>query len=102
MRWPPIIVTVAITIAVWAAVLRLAHLRRARVAADTSPRAVLAYRVHTAAMISVTVGFTWFSAWLISDAIGPHWLHSLSLSAAAIFIAVGAVLSGYAGWVGGP
>src|SRR6266851_2570411 len=48
------------------------------------------------------VGVTWFSAWLISDATGPHWLHSLSLPATVVFLAAGAILAGYAGWVGGP
>jgi len=42
----------------------------------------------------------WFMAWFVSDAIGPQWLHSLSLPAALLFIAIGAGLSGYAGWVG--
>ena len=46
-------------------------------------------------------GVTWFVAWLVSDVVAPHWLHTLSLPAALIFIAVGAVLAGYAGWVGG-
>ena len=52
-------------------------------------------------MISVAVGVTCFVTWLVSDAIGPQWLHSLSLPAALLFIALGAALSGYAGWVGG-
>lgn len=102
MRWRPIILDLALGVALWAVNLRLVQRRRARMAADASPREVLGCRVHTAAVISATVGVTWFCAWLISDAIGPQWLHSLSLPAAAIFIAVGAVLSGYAGWVGGP
>jgi uncharacterized membrane protein len=102
MRWPPIILYLALAIAVWTAVLRTVHRRRARVASDPSPRAVRSYRLHYVALISVTVGVTWFFAWLITDAIGPDWLHTLSAPAALIFIAVGAVLSGYAGWVGGP
>jgi hypothetical protein len=102
MRWPPIILDLALAIAVWTAVLWTVRQRRARVAADPSPRAVRSYRVHTVALICVTVGVTWFFAWLISDAIGPHWLHTLSLPAALIFVAVGSLLSGYAGWVGGP
>jgi len=76
--------------------------RRLRVAADPSPRRVRGYRLHTAASISGTVGATWFIAWLVSDAIGPQWLHSLSLPAALLFIVIGAGLAGYAGWVGGP
>jgi len=59
-------------------------------------------RLHTAASISVAVGVTWFIAWFVSDAIGPQWLHSLSLPTALVFIAAGAVLAGYAGWIGGP
>jgi len=48
------------------------------------------------------VGVTWFSVWLITDPTGPDWLHSLALPAAVLFIAVGAIVAGYAGWVGGP
>ena len=48
------------------------------------------------------IGVTWFFAWLISDTIGPHWLHTLSLPAAVIFIAVASLVAGYAGWVRGP
>jgi hypothetical protein len=102
MRWPPIIGDLLIVIALWATVLWTVRQRRARMAADPSPRAVRGYRLHTVAVLCVAVGVTWFIAWLISDTIGPHWLHTLSLPAALIFIAVGSVLSGYAGWVGGP
>jgi len=102
MRWPPIILTLALAIALWTVVLRTVRQRRARVAANPSPRAVRSYRLHTAGLMSATVGVTWFSAWLLTDALGPHWLHTLSLPAALVFIAVGAVASGYAGWVGGP
>jgi hypothetical protein len=102
MRWRTIILDLALIVAVWTGVLMLVLRRRARMAADALPRAVLGYRLHTAAAISATFGVTWFSAWLISDANGPQWLHSLSLAAAVIFIAIGAVLAGYAGWVGGP
>jgi hypothetical protein len=101
MRWPPIILTLALAIALWTVVLRTVRQRRARVAADPSPRGVRSYRLHAAGLMSATVGVTWFFAWLLTDALGPHWLHALSLPAALVFIAVGAVLSGYAGWVGG-
>ena len=90
-----------IVVALWAAVLWTVRQRRARVAADPSPRGVRSYRLHAAGLMSATVGVTWFFAWLLTDALGPHWLHALSLPAALVFIAVGAVLSGYAGWVGG-
>ena len=53
------------------------------------------------AAISATAGVTWFVAWFISDVLGPRWLHTLSLPAALLFSAAGAVLSGYAGWVSG-
>ncbi len=102
MRWRSVILDVALMVAVWTIVLRLVHHRRARMAADASPHAVLGYRVHTAAAIAAMVGVTWFSVWLITDTIGPHWLHSLSLLAALLFITIGGVLAGYAGWVGGP
>jgi hypothetical protein len=102
MRWRSIILDLALMVAVWTIVLRLLHQRRARMAVDASPHAVLGYRVHTAAAIAAMVGVTWFSVWLITDTIGPHWLHSLSLLAALLFITIGGVLAGYAGWVGGP
>ena len=101
MRWPLIIRDLVIVIALWTAVLWTVRQRRARLAAAPSSRAVRSYRVHTVAVLCVTAGITWFTAWLISDTIGPHWLHTLSLPAALIFIAVGSVLSGYAGWVSG-
>jgi hypothetical protein len=102
MRWPPVLFDLAVAIVMWTVVLRLMRQPRLRVAADPSPRRVQGYRLHTAASISVTLGFTWFIAWLVSDAIRPQWLHHMSLPAALLFIAVGAVLAGYAGWVGGP
>jgi hypothetical protein len=101
MRWPSILLTSALMVAIWTLVLRVVHLRRARVA-DPSPGAMRSYRAYAAAAIAATVGVTWFSVWLITDAIGPHWLHSLSLLAALLFIAIGAIVAGYAGWVGGP
>ena len=102
MRWRPVILDLALVVAVWTVVLWLVRIRRKRMGDMPSPRALRGYRVQTVAAISATVGATWFVVWLVSDTIGPHWLHALSLPAAAIFIAVGAVLSGYAGWVGGP
>jgi len=102
MRWPPVIFDLAVVIVMWTVVLRLMRQRRLRVAADPSPRQVRGYRLHAAASISATVGITWFIVWLVSDTIGPQWLHSLSLPAALLFIVLGAGLSGYAGWVGGP
>jgi hypothetical protein len=102
MRWPPVLFDLAVAIAMWTVVLRLIRQRRMRIAADPSPRRVRGYRLHAAASISATVGITWFIAWLVSDAIGPQWLHSLSLPVALLFIVIGAGLSGYAGWVGGP
>ncbi len=102
MRLRPIILDLALAIAVWTLVLWTVRQRRARMAADPSPQEVRSYRLHTVAVISATVGVTWFFAWLISDTIGPHWLHTLSLPAAVIFIAVASLVAGYAGWVGGP
>ncbi len=102
MRWRAITLTVALALAMWTAVLGILGQRRARVAADPSPREVRSYRLHTAATISATVGVTWFFAWFITDAVGPHWLHTLSLLAAVILLALASVLSGYAAWVGGP
>jgi ABC-type uncharacterized transport system substrate-binding protein len=73
--------------------------REAEVAAGARGLTLLSVEIR--GPISVTVGITWFIAWLVSDAIGPQWLHSLSLLAALLFIVIGAGLSGYAGWVGG-
>ena len=97
-----IIRELVIVIVLWTAVLWTLRRRHARVAANPSPRAVRGHRVHTVAVLCVTVGVTWFIAWLMSDTTGPQWLHAVSLPAALTFIVVGAVVSGYAGWIGGP
>ena len=102
MRWRQILFDLAVVIVMWTVVVVLIRQRRRRVAADPSPHRIRGYRLHSAASISVAVGVTWFIAWFISDAIGPQWLHSLSLPAALVCIAAGAVLAGYAGWIGGP
>jgi len=101
MNWSPIIRDLALVIVVWAAVLWTLHQRRARLGTTPAPRALRSYGLHTAAAISALVGATAFVAWLSTDSIGPPWLHAVSLPAALVFIAVGAVLAGYAGWVGG-
>ncbi len=102
MRWPPILSTVALTIAVWIAVLGFLRLRHVRMGPAPSARAVRGHRVHTMAAIATTIGVTWFSAWLITDPTGPAWLHSLALPVAMLFIAVGTIVAAYAGWIGGP
>lgn len=102
MRWPSLLLTGGLNLAIWTLVLRVVHLRRPSGAADPAPGAMRGYRAYTAAAIAATTGITWFSVWLITDAIGPHWVHSLSLLAALLFIAIGAVVAGYAGWVAGP
>jgi len=94
--------SVALTIALWIAVLWLVRRQRGRLGPHASALAVRGYRLHTVAAITATVGATWFSAWLISDSLGPGWLHSLSLPAAMVFIVVAAIAAAYAGWVGGP
>jgi hypothetical protein len=96
------VLTVGLVIVVWTAVLRLARVRRVRMAAAPSPRAIRDYRVQTMAASVAAVGVTWFAVWLVTDAAGLHWLHILSLPAAVLFIAVGAVLAGYAAWFGRP
>jgi hypothetical protein len=102
MRWRPIIPDVALTIVVWTLLLWLLRTQRARMGDAPSPRAMRGHRVRTAATIAAAVGFTWFSTWLMTDTTGPHWLHSLSLPASLLFIAIGAIAAGYAGWIGGP
>jgi hypothetical protein len=74
MRWPPLLLNVALTIALWIAVLWLLRVRRVRMGDSPSPRAVRGHRLHTAAAITATVGVTWFAAWLLTDALGPHSL----------------------------
>ena len=96
------ILTFVLTAAVWLVVPLAMRLRRARMAAAPSLREVRGYRVHNIAVICVAVGFTCFSAWLVTDGAGFEWLHALSAPAALAFIAMGAVLAGYAGWLGGP
>src|SRR5215467_13700237 len=102
MRWSPIIFDLALVAVLWAAVLWLIRQRGVRVAANPSPQATRGQRLHTEAVLCVMVGVTLFVAWLITDTLGPHWLHALSLPAALVFIAVGSLVAGYAGWVGGP
>jgi len=102
MRWRSILFDLTVVILLWTVVVVSTRQRRLRVVADPSPQRMRGYRLHTAALISVAVGVTWFIAWLASDGMGLQWLHSLSLPAALLFIALGAGLSGYAGWVGGP
>ena len=99
MRWSPILADVAIMVAVSAAVLWLLGRRRARLA--DGDRASQGYRLHAAAALCAAVGITWFTVWLITDTTGPHWLHTLSLSATLVFLAIGAIAAGCAGWVGG-
>ena len=99
MRWTPILFDVAIVIAVWAAVFKLQRQLSARVAANPLPRAVRGCHLDRAALICATTGFTFFIVWLITDAVGPHWLHALSRPAAVILIAIGAALSGCAAWI---
>src|SRR5690349_10831553 len=96
------LVTVVVTAAVWLLVPFAMRLRRARMAAVPSRRKVRGYHWHNIAVICVVVGVTWFSVWLVTDNAGIQWLHALSAPAALIFIAVGAALAGYAGWLGGP
>jgi len=102
MRLRPIIFYFALLVVLWVAVLWTLRQRRARMAADPSPREARSGRPHDVAAISAAIGVTWLCAWFITDATGPHWLHTLSLPATLLFIAVAAALAGYAGWVGGP
>jgi len=102
MRLPPPIPIFALAVVMWTTVLWTMRQRRARLAAYPSPQLLRSHRLHTVAAVSTAVGVTWFFAWLLTDARGPHWLHALSLPAIVISIAVGAALAGYAGWLGGP
>ena len=91
MRWRSILFDLAVVILLWTVVLVATRQRRLRVVADPSPQRMRGYRLHTAALISVAVGVTWFIAWLASDGMGLQWLHSLSLPAALLFIALGSL-----------
>lgn len=96
------IVDVALAVLMWVAVLSVLRHRRARMPADPSPAQARSARLHEVAALSATIGVTWFFAWLITDTTGPPWLHVLAVRAALAFIAVGAGVAAYAGWVGGP
>ena len=102
MRASSTMLTFVLAVVMWTTVLWAMRQRRVRMAADPSPRELRSYRLHNVAVISAAVGVIWFFAWLWTDTRGPHWLHALSWPASAIFIAVGAVVAGYAGWLGGP
>jgi len=102
MRATPTAATVVVTAAVWVIVLRMLRRRRFRSGADVSARMLRSDRLHNAGVICAAVGFTWFSVWLITDSGSATWLHAVSAPAALIFIALGGVAAGYAGWLGGP
>jgi hypothetical protein len=102
MRWTPPMPIVVLMIVVWTAVLWAMRQRRKRMAAAPSPREMRSYWLHNVGVISATVGVTSFSVWLMAEAGGPEWLHAFSAPAALICIAVGAVIAGYAAWLGGP
>jgi hypothetical protein len=99
MRWMPIVGDVALTVAMWTAVLTIERRWRTKATAGASARDVRSYNLQRAATICVMVGVTCFIAWLVTDSVGPRWLHSILPAAALILIAVGAVWSGYAAWV---
>lgn len=99
MRLAPIAVDVAIMTVMWSGILLFIRRRRAQMPNDPSPREVRGYRLHNTGVIFAAVGVTFFVAWLITDAAGPGWLHVVSAPAALLFIAVGAALAGYAGWL---
>lgn len=99
MRWTPIVLDVAIMIVMWAAVLRLTARRRAQMLPNSLPHKVRGYRYQSAAMISAAIGVTSFVSWLVTDTVGPDWLHAVSAPAALLFIAAAAVSAGYAGWL---
>ena len=103
MRWTPIILDIVLAALLWAAVLTLLRQRRARRLAATWPLAeARSGRLHEVSALAATIGVTWFLAWFITATTGPSWLHLVSVRAAIVFIVVGAVVAGYAGWVGGP
>jgi hypothetical protein len=99
MTLPPLIIIAAWAIPLWAAVLVILRRKRARGAADASPREVQSQRLQRTAIIWATVGVTFFLVWLISDA---ATLRVLSLAAVVAFIVAGAALSGYAAWIKKP
>jgi hypothetical protein len=99
MRWTPILVDIAVVIVVWTATLALARQLRTRLTLDSSPRNVRSYHLDLAGLICATTGFTCFIAWLLTDAVGPHWLQALARPAAGILIAIAAALAGWAAWV---
>jgi hypothetical protein len=102
MRSSPTIPIFALAVLLWVAVLNVLRQRRARMAADPSPAQARSGRLHEVAALCATIGVTWFFAWFITDAARPAWLHVLAVRAAMAFIAVGAGVAAYAGWVGGP
>lgn len=99
MRLLPTMQILAVAIAMWTAVVWTSRNYRARMAADSSPGEWRSYRFNRSAMICAAVGVTFFFAWLVTDTAATSWVHALSLPATVTFIAVAAVLSGYAGWV---
>jgi len=99
MRWTPILFDVAAAIGVWTTSFRLERHLRAQMTADPSPRSVRSHQLDRVALFCATTGFTFFLAWLITDAVGPGWLHMLARPATGVLIAIAAALSGWAAWV---
>ena len=56
------------------------------------------YHLERAALLCVAAGFTFFTAWFMTDALEPRWLHTSSQAAAAIVIAIGGVSFGFGAW----
>jgi len=99
MRWTPILFDVAVASGVWTASLRLERHWRAQVTADPSPGNTRSYHLDRAALFCATTGFTFFLTWLITDTVGPGWLHVLARPATGVLLAVAAALSGWAAWI---
>jgi hypothetical protein len=100
MRWRPIVVDVLLMVVIWTVVLGMLRQWRLRVAAAASGSGRRSYRLQIVASLTATAGITWLLVWFITDTLGPQWLHTLSAEAALTFVAVGAVVFGYAGWIG--
>ena len=97
MRLLPSMQILAVAIVMWTTVFWVVVRERARLAADSSPRAHWSSRLNRSAMIVGAVGITFLMVRLVTNIASR--LHTLSLLAAVACIAVGAILSGCAAWI---
>jgi hypothetical protein len=57
---------------------------RAQRTADSSPGSMWSHQLDRLALFCAATGFTFFLAWLVTDTLGPGWLHTLARPATGV------------------